>query len=684
MGKNREKTNASQVKVEIEIDPKFSSLIPSLTPDEYEKLEESLVREGCRDPLVLWGKILVDGHNRYEICRKHNLTFNTHEKEFKSENEAINWIIDNQLGRRNLTAEQKNYLIGKKYEQLKDTHGGDRKTDQASGKSCHLKTETIVAEKYKVSPRKVRYAAEFSKAVDKLTESCGEDAKIKILSGDIKKSQFEITELAQAPLEEQQAVMSKLIEGKAKSIKESKKVVEEEQKIITVTKKTSFEPASQRTEIARWSWTPLVQGVKLAMVIDEEKLNSPDNTPLIQIESIVDKNVLVTPGIDPFGSNISKEESDKILETVEKANQWNFIFITNNYDRIKEIMFPSNAWVGTIIENPEFIPRAVSAFENLHAGVKFVQCDFSVESMRFENLDMFHWIIVDSSNPRSSIPWERLENILFQARRSGCKVMFTPNVKGKPEEYPDPEEIKKQFLLKQVEKQAAELLISESTIKTEHEEEETAFDSEEVEEDKEPEKELVLVAASGEIEEYEDDEEDIEDDQEYEEEEDEELDESDEDGEDDEEVEYEDEEDDDEEEYEEVEEEYDEDEEDEEVEEEYDEDEEDEDEEYEDDEEYEEEEEIDDDDDDDEEVEYEDDEDDDEEEYEEELEEDDEIEEGSNKEMTLEGFGSVPKDTEQSEEGKTDNELFDSQGDSEKHSIFSNVFSKIRGLWKEK
>lgn len=88
----------------IVIDKEFQSLIPALTTDEYRGLEESILSEGCRDALVLWGDTLIDGHNRYSICKKHDIPFKTIQEEFKSRDDVIRWIILNQFGRRNLPA----------------------------------------------------------------------------------------------------------------------------------------------------------------------------------------------------------------------------------------------------------------------------------------------------------------------------------------------------------------------------------------------------------------------------------------------------------------------------------------------------------------------------------------------------------------------------------------------------
>ncbi len=87
----------------IEINPRFHSLIPPLSPEELAGLEALLLRDGCRDPLVTWNGVLVDGHNRFEICQRHALEFKAVAMEFADEDAAAVWIIRNQFGRRNLS-----------------------------------------------------------------------------------------------------------------------------------------------------------------------------------------------------------------------------------------------------------------------------------------------------------------------------------------------------------------------------------------------------------------------------------------------------------------------------------------------------------------------------------------------------------------------------------------------------
>lgn len=93
--------------VNINIDSEFKGLIPPLTSDERQGLEKSLLAEGCRDALVLWGDTLIDGHNRFEICTRNKIPFKTVQKEFADRRSAIEWIILNQFGRRNLPAHER-------------------------------------------------------------------------------------------------------------------------------------------------------------------------------------------------------------------------------------------------------------------------------------------------------------------------------------------------------------------------------------------------------------------------------------------------------------------------------------------------------------------------------------------------------------------------------------------------
>lgn len=133
----------------LEINTELKNLIPPLTEDEYQRLEKSIVAEGCRDAIVVWNGIIVDGHNRYEICKKHGLIFAISEKEMPDIEAVKEWIILNQFGRRNLSTYDRSLLAlkleGLFREKAKGNlslSGGDRKSDNAKS-GCQISDKAI-------------------------------------------------------------------------------------------------------------------------------------------------------------------------------------------------------------------------------------------------------------------------------------------------------------------------------------------------------------------------------------------------------------------------------------------------------------------------------------------------------------------------------------------------------------
>lgn len=116
---SRPEEDSIMTSVQIEIDSEFAAIAPPLSEEEREQLEQNLVAEGCRDALVVWDKLLVDGHNRYEICTRINIPFRVEQRAFDSREDVVSWIVDNQLGRRNLTVVARIELANKKVDALK-------------------------------------------------------------------------------------------------------------------------------------------------------------------------------------------------------------------------------------------------------------------------------------------------------------------------------------------------------------------------------------------------------------------------------------------------------------------------------------------------------------------------------------------------------------------------------------
>jgi len=104
--------------LQLKIDPEFKDLIQPLSTEEFEQLEQNILQEGCRDAIKIWRGYIIDGHNRYTICQKHDLPYDVKQLRFASKSDAKVWIAENQLGRRNLTPAVRIEIAAKKVELL--------------------------------------------------------------------------------------------------------------------------------------------------------------------------------------------------------------------------------------------------------------------------------------------------------------------------------------------------------------------------------------------------------------------------------------------------------------------------------------------------------------------------------------------------------------------------------------
>lgn len=235
----------------LKIDPEFQGKIPPLTFEELNQLEANILRDGrIINPIIVWQGLIVDGHNRYTIAKKHpEIPFTVHEKDFASRYEAIIWICKNQLGRRNLTPEQKKYLIGKQYEAEKCANGGDRKSPAA--KSGYGKRNLIGAPKtcYKVAAESgvgrtyVIEAEHYAKGLDAAEEAVP-GTRQKVLSGEVKPTAAEIASVARAPPEERPALVAEIC--KSKEQKPSKPPAQKENEPLKVDRQQILEIANSR------------------------------------------------------------------------------------------------------------------------------------------------------------------------------------------------------------------------------------------------------------------------------------------------------------------------------------------------------------------------------------------------------------------------------------------------------
>lgn len=167
------------------IDPEFRDLIPPLNDDELTILEESIIANGCESPLIVWDGVIVDGHNRYAVCQKHSIPFAVTEKEFSSREDAMLWMLRNQLGRRNLNSYQRSELA-LKFEPLIASASEKR---MLAGKAINPMQNSAQGQEKGTTRKQIAEIAGVShdtiKKVKKLNESADEETKDKLRRGEV-------------------------------------------------------------------------------------------------------------------------------------------------------------------------------------------------------------------------------------------------------------------------------------------------------------------------------------------------------------------------------------------------------------------------------------------------------------------------------------------------------------------
>ena len=185
--------------IKLKIDPEFQAQIPALTRDEFDQLEENILSDReVYEPIITWKGIIVDGHNRWKIIQAHydmlKDRFHVKEMEFPDRYAAFDWMYRKQLGRRNLTEPQRDYMVGKLYEVRKKSVGAPKGNDHAkkqSGQNVHFvsnskqnkKTAEEIGAEFGITGRSVQRAEKFSQGIDALKE-VSRDAAEKVLKGD--------------------------------------------------------------------------------------------------------------------------------------------------------------------------------------------------------------------------------------------------------------------------------------------------------------------------------------------------------------------------------------------------------------------------------------------------------------------------------------------------------------------
>lgn len=260
------------------VDPEFKEHVLPQAPDENQQLEKNILSDGCRDPLVVWSQedILLDGHHRYEICSRHNIPFNTEYKDFSSREDALDWVILNQLGRRNLTPESISYLRGKLY--LREKKEPHRPKGAQSEHLNSTKTSEKIAGVSNVGQATVRRDAKFAQSVDELAKNVGQEIKSEILSHKTKLKKTDVVKLAKEDKETQKQIVKEIKTGESKSVSHAIAKKKEKDKVAAQI------PAIQKPKIYNEPYTEFLKRFDLKSV-DLLITDPPYMTDVDDIES---------------------------------------------------------------------------------------------------------------------------------------------------------------------------------------------------------------------------------------------------------------------------------------------------------------------------------------------------------------------------------------------------------------
>ena len=216
----------------ITVNEELLAYIDPLTPEENEALERSLLAEGCRDALVLWGDVLVDGHNRHRLCTQHGIPFNTVQNtRFTSIDDVHLWMIEQHLGRRSVSDFQRGVLALRRKDILTariqpataDASGGEAPANAvAAGKPEPVPTMGAIAKSARISNATINQ-------IEKIQKSAAPELVAAVKSGTI--SINAAATVASLPVEAQVAAVAggkKELQQAARQVRESKAVARTE------------------------------------------------------------------------------------------------------------------------------------------------------------------------------------------------------------------------------------------------------------------------------------------------------------------------------------------------------------------------------------------------------------------------------------------------------------------------
>lgn len=306
--------------MKLNIDPFFRDKIPPLTDDEFNQLRENILNDGeVYEPLIVWDNTIIDGHNRWRIICENWETlkdkYKTKSMEFPDKWSAAEWMCKKQLGRRNLSDDQKAYTIGQAYEMRKKSRGGQDGNQNAkrirqndgivlTARETKDGTAGVIGKEMNVSVRYVDRAGKFAKAVDHADEIVP-GFKDAILTGKANTTQQLVRSMNLMTDEEVKDTAEKILRGekppKNNAFRRTKEKVEER--------------AATNAVIEDMYNTDTVPEYTLEFLLEEISVNADAYISTLR-NTLMDRHELLTPENRPA---IAETIQNNIINQIEKV-----------------------------------------------------------------------------------------------------------------------------------------------------------------------------------------------------------------------------------------------------------------------------------------------------------------------------------------------------------------------------
>ena len=235
-----------------DIDPEFRRMIYPLSKRDYRQLERDIITNGCVDPISIWNGLIIDGHNRYEICQKQKICFETAELRFADRNDAILWLCNNQLNRKNTSEEIRRYLIGKQYLIEKSTAelATDNRRLRKKPKTIHVSPIAITLSSiYHVSPYTIGKYGSFAKAIDYVSEYFPSQGQ-EIAYGNIRISHNNLMDISKKSIDEIKLELDLLMNIRKRNVNKKPREYDIDNTIGAIKNMPQFDPDSYAMSLA--------------------------------------------------------------------------------------------------------------------------------------------------------------------------------------------------------------------------------------------------------------------------------------------------------------------------------------------------------------------------------------------------------------------------------------------------